>query len=302
MSEKSHDINSTARFVFYRYHPSLAAAVVFIVLFAITTGLHVYQIIRKRTWYFIPLAIGGIFEVVGYIARVISTRDQWALTPYIIQSLLTLVAPALFAASIYIILGRIIILVDGERYSLVRQKWLTKTFVVGDILSFLVQGAGGGIQGSSKGDQDKVKLGENLIIAGLFIQLAFFGAFVIVAGIFHFRLVRSRASNSHSFTVNIDALPWKRHLVTLYITSGLILVRSVFRVVEYLQGNAGYLLRHEVFLYIFDALLMFAVMVAFNWVHPSQVTEAWQERVKSEAHGEALHSGQGHELRGVNNA
>lgn len=54
--------------------------------------------------------------------------------------------------------------------------------------------------------------------------------------------------------------------------------RSVFRVVEYLQGNAGYLLSREVFLYIFDAVLMLAVMVLFNWVHPSQVTEAFHKR------------------------
>lgn len=58
------------------------------------------------------------------------------------QSLLILVAPALFAASIYIILGRVILLVDGERYSLVRLKWLTKTFVLGDVFSFLLQGSG----------------------------------------------------------------------------------------------------------------------------------------------------------------
>ena len=130
------------------------------------------------------------------------------------------------------------------------------------------------------------KLGENLIIAGLFIQLFFFGAFVIVAGLFHLRLVRSRSSGSGATLVNIDLLPWKRHLVNLYVTSGLILVRSVFRVIEYLQGNSGYLLRQEVFLYIFDALLMFAVVVAFNWVHPSQVTEAWQDRVKSASRGD----------------
>lgn len=58
------------------------------------------------------------------------------------QSLLILLAPALFAASIYIILGRIILMTDGERYSLVRQKWLTKIFVAGDVLSFLMQGSG----------------------------------------------------------------------------------------------------------------------------------------------------------------
>jgi len=34
-------------------------------------------------------------------------------------------------------------------------------------------------------------------------------------------------------------------------------------VIEYVQGNAGYLISHEVFLYIFDTLLMEAVMLIF---------------------------------------
>lgn len=62
--------------------------------------------------------------------------------PYIMQTLLCLVAPALFAASIYMTLGRIIRLVDGEHHSLIRLKWLTKIFVAGDIISFITQGAG----------------------------------------------------------------------------------------------------------------------------------------------------------------
>jgi hypothetical protein len=60
-------------------------------------------------------------------------------------------------------------------------------------------------------------------------------------------------------------------MMALYLASGLIVVRSVFRVVEYLQGFDGYLLRHEAYLYIFDALLMFLVMVLFNVIHPSEV-------------------------------
>lgn len=58
------------------------------------------------------------------------------------QELLLLLAPALFAASIYMVLGRIILLVDGEKSSVIRSKWLTKLFVAGDVLSFLVQSAG----------------------------------------------------------------------------------------------------------------------------------------------------------------
>jgi hypothetical protein len=59
------------------------------------------------------------------------------------------------------------------------------------------------------------------------------------------------------------------------------MIRSIFRVVEYIGGNAGYLLSHEVYLYVFDALLMFLVMASFNWIHPSQVTEAYQKRWRS---------------------
>jgi hypothetical protein len=203
------------------------------------------------------------------------------------QSLLLLIAPALFAASIYIVLGRVILLVDGEQYSLIRQKWLTKIFVTGDVISFLVQAGGGGIQGA--GSLDLLHAGEKIIVVGLFLQLAFFGFFIVVAGLFHYRFVKanprskmqSPLSNDTVQHANVEAhqLPWKRHLLALYIASALIMVRSIFRVIEYVQGNNGYLLRHEVFLYIFDALLMFLVMCLFNWVHPAEVTDLHQKRL-----------------------
>jgi hypothetical protein len=193
------------------------------------------------------------------------------------QSLLLLIAPALFAASIYIVLGRVILLVDGEQYSLIRQKWLTKIFVTGDVISFLVQAGGGGIQG------------EKIIVVGLFLQLAFFGFFIVVAGLFHYRFVKANPRSKMQSPLSDDTvqhlaveahqLPWKRHLLALYIASALIMVRSIFRVIEYVQGNNGYLLRHEVFLYIFDALLMFLVMCLFNWVHPAEVTDLHQKRL-----------------------
>ena len=48
---------------YYRYNPSLAAAAIFIVLFLSTTTFHLYQLIRTRTWYFIPLVVGGFCEL-----------------------------------------------------------------------------------------------------------------------------------------------------------------------------------------------------------------------------------------------
>jgi hypothetical protein len=44
----------------YKYVPSLAAAVLFCVLFGITTLFHIWQIARKRVYFMIPFAIGGV--------------------------------------------------------------------------------------------------------------------------------------------------------------------------------------------------------------------------------------------------
>ena len=50
----------TIDFKLYRYDPSMAAAVVFIILFLIATGLHLYQMLRTRTWILIPFILGGV--------------------------------------------------------------------------------------------------------------------------------------------------------------------------------------------------------------------------------------------------
>lgn len=60
-------------------------------------------------------------------------------------------------------------------------------------------------------------------------------------------------------------------MIALYVASVLILVRSVVRVVEYLQGYDGYLMRTEAFIYVFDALLMFVTMLVLQYAHPSEI-------------------------------
>lgn len=58
------------------------------------------------------------------------------------QSALILIAPAFLAASVYMTLGRIIAMLQAERYSVIKLRWLTKIFVAGDVLSFLMQASG----------------------------------------------------------------------------------------------------------------------------------------------------------------
>ncbi|TVY33551.1 Protein RTA1 [Lachnellula subtilissima] len=247
-------------FVFYRYHPSLVAAAIFVACFAITTLLHIVQAARARTYYFIPLIIGGLLECIGYVGRALAHNNETNMSIFIMQTLTLLVAPALFAASIYMILGRLVLATRGESLAPIRASRLTKIFVCGDVVAFLVQAGGGGLMAQQK-TQDS---GKFIVLAGLFIQIIFFGIFVITSSIFHKRLAGSPTQESL-------VVPRQKYMFALYFASLLILIRSVFRVLEFAGGNTGPLESSEVYLYVFDAILMLGVMVGFNIVHPGAI-------------------------------
>lgn len=109
-------------------------------------------------------------------------------------------------------------------------------------------------------------MGNNLVIGGLWVQLIVFGLFFLTTIIFHIRI--QRKPTPRSTTVQV---PWLRYIYILYVAGVLILVRSVFRTAEYMQGHDGYLIRHEVYFYVLDATLMFLLSVLLNIFHPSTV-------------------------------
>lgn len=120
----------------------------------------------------------------------------------------------------------------------------------------------------ASGTDSNLSLGQKIIIVGLCIQLIFFGLFIIVSVIFHRRMAASPTTASLSIRVS-----WRKYLYSLYAVSVLIMIRSIFRVAEYVQGADGTLLRNEVYLYIFDAALMWILMVLLNVVHPGLISE-----------------------------
>jgi hypothetical protein len=189
---------------------------------------------------------------------------NWALGPYVMQSTLLLIAPAFFAASIYMELGRIILMVKGEQLAIIRVSWMTKIFVAGDVLSFLMQASGAGIMVT--GSTASASTGQNVIIAGLFVQIIFFGFFLLSAVVF-----QRRINAQPSAAAVASQYPWAKHMWALHSSSILILIRSIVRVVEYIQGTHGYVMGHEAFIYVFDGMLMFVVLGIFLAVHPSQV-------------------------------
>lgn len=210
-----------------------------------------------------PLTCSLLVEFAGYAARASARNKLDRLMPYIIQNFFILVAPALFAASIYMTLSQVMRSVQGERYSLVSFRWLTTIFVGGDVVSFVVQGGAAPLMVLAQ--QKYMKIGEGVVIAGLFIQVVMFGFFIVTSCVFEKRMNRHLGSAVNAF----GTCHWRQTMRMLYGVSALIVVRSVFRIVEYIMGYGGYLLRNEWPLYVFDAVLMSGVMGLFLWRFPS---------------------------------
>lgn len=106
---------------------------------------HLYVHLSQRYLIVNLLSNPRIGQVLGYIFRTINATEpyqQWSKIPYILQVVLPLVAPALFAASIYMTLGRTVEMSEGDKYLFIKRSMPTKIFVIGDIISFLMQGAG----------------------------------------------------------------------------------------------------------------------------------------------------------------
>ncbi|KAK5065407.1 hypothetical protein LTR84_001245 [Exophiala bonariae] len=180
----------------------------------------------------------------------------------IVQKILLLVAPSVFAATIYMILGRTIIAVQAAHLSPIRPSLLTKIFVTGDVICFCVQLGGAAIM--SGANLTSVRTGRYIILAGLGLQIFLFGLFVFVATIFHMRIRKERTDAS-----NRPEIQWEVMIMVLYVVSGVIMVRNLFRVVETAGGRDGYLLSHEWPLFVFDGILMVCVMVILLYYFPT---------------------------------
>ena len=106
--------------------------------------------------------------------------------------------------------------------------------------------------------------GSHIVLAGLAMQIAIFAFFVVVAAIFH-RRVRA-GPKSLEGPLHFEKCMW-----VIYFTSGLILVRNIVRIAEFVEGFDGYIILHETFLYVFDAVPMAIVLAVFAVCYPSKL-------------------------------
>lgn len=245
----------------YNYVPSLAAGVLFCVLFGLSMVVHIVQFTWKRTWWCSVFAIGCLVELLGWAARAWSSQCPYMSTAFLMQISTLIIAPTFYTAGAYILLGRLI-KIFGRNSSALSPNLYLWIFCTCDVLSLVIQALGGGI---ASGEANKVNgntaPGTNIMVVGIIFQMASITVFVLFAADFLRRTMRKRLLQSWSH----PAVPL---LGAMVLSAVCIYIRSIYRTIELLQGWNGYLITTQRFFIALDASMMVIAVAIFNVIHP----------------------------------
>ncbi|GAA97724.1 hypothetical protein E5Q_04403 [Mixia osmundae IAM 14324] len=162
------------------------------------------------------------------------------------------------SAICYTTLGELTTLLGG-RFS---PRFYVVVFVTADVICLAVQAAGGSIGSLAVVHYEDPKVGTKLMLAGIAAQLATTVIFLILAA--DFAITRRHALTTSSRDVKLVASTTL--IVTLFIV-----IRGIYRTCELAEGWVGYLIVHQPYFLVFDALLMISCLVLFNIIHPSRM-------------------------------
>lgn len=166
--------------------------------------------------------------------------------------------------------------------SFISPQWCTRVFVAGDLLCLNIQSGGAGLLPKPRLE----KIGNGIIVAGLALQVVIFGGFMACCVLFHWRFKRHlRVSGGNGRMAEVK---WESVLGMLYVTSVLICIRNVFRLVEFIGGQDGYLVKNEWPVYAFDGALMVLVMLGFYvWYPPQLEVSSTEDMIELQSGDEA---------------
>ena len=246
-------------------------------MFGIYILVNIFIGIRHKTWgYMTAMFFGLAGEVIGYIARSLLSQNPFDPTGnnFLIYLVCLTIAPAFLSAAVYLCLARIIV-VYGEHLSRFRPGTYTLVFCGCDIFSLVLQAAGGGIaSGANTASQDR--LGINLMLAGLSVQVASLALFGLCCGEFAYRLSKDPQSWSLEYAGLYQRKIFKAFLCGLCIATLTIFIRSAFRVAELSGGFHGPLANNQISFMILEGVMIIIATSCLTLLHPGVAFQgAW---------------------------
>ncbi|KAF2813054.1 putative RTA1 domain protein [Mytilinidion resinicola] len=256
----------------FTYVPSLAGNVLYAVIFGIILIAQIYLGIRKRTWGYLAGMFGGLLlEIIGYAGRIQLHFNPFPFNPFLENLICLTIAPAFLSAAIYLTLGRVIV-IYGPPVSPLKPRTYSIIFVSCDLLSLILQSAGGAITATADtGDQTTHDLGVHIMIAGLIFQVVSLCVFMALCAAIWLRIWRHPdlvADESEKLSALRKTRMWRVMLWALAAATVFIIVRSIFRVAELWGGFNGSLANNEAMFMVFEGAMLVIACSALTVGHP----------------------------------
>lgn len=145
------------------------------------------------------------------------------------------------------------------------------TFAAISLLVEILSGQGASNSANQSLSESRQNVGHALLKAALLLQIFVAVAFLLLAATFQRRCLKN----------GINSPKVNQPLLTLYVSTALLLVRTIYRTVEYFSiaslrfrdpdfdpATITPLIRYEWWFYVFEAVLMLANTFVINWRHP----------------------------------
>ncbi|EKG10348.1 Major facilitator superfamily [Macrophomina phaseolina MS6] len=227
----------------YGYRPNVPANAFFVALFGVTALAQTVQGFKYGTW-----------------------------TYCIVMICLLTLAPAFLAGAIYLMLKHIV-LTTSPTLSRFPARYYTYIFITCDLLSLVLQAAGGGTAATStqngRTDLTQLQSGEHIMMAGLAFQVFTLCIFFVLSLEYAIRVRQAPSGALKHETANVRASKRFRAFVgALALAFVAILVRCVYRIVEMAGGWKNPIMQNEASFIVLDSSLCSLAALVLTVFHP----------------------------------
>ncbi|KAI1565973.1 RTA1 domain containing protein [Pyrenophora tritici-repentis] len=250
------------------YYPNLSVNIFFAAFFGVFGIAQLALCLRYKTWmYSMAISLGCLCEVLGYIGRIMMNDNPFTEAGFQMQICCLIIAPAFVSAGIYVTLKHLV-LNFGESWSRLRPGMYTYVFIVGDVTSLILQGAGGGIAASSDFGSELQDQGTDVMIAGVVFQVFTLAVFGLLLAEYAVRTCRHRDEVSPEAMSLLRSKKFRGFVFAVLIAFSTIFSRCIYRIPELTGGWRSELMREEFDFIILEGVMVAIAVAALTIFHP----------------------------------
>lgn len=252
----------------YGYYPSLPANGFFLGFFALFFGFNTVFGAYYGTWaYTVAMCAACATEAIGYVGRIMLHHNPWSNTGFIMQITCIIIGPAFNSAAMYLTL-KYLCLRFGPQWSRIQPRLYTWIFISGDLISLILQGAGGGMAASANGDETKTKKGNNIAMAGIAWQVFTLATFGLTVLDFVYRRAKAVTPLSPAASLVARSLSFRLFATATVFAWITIFIRCIYRIIEFAGGWRNSIMQNETDFIILEGAMIVAATFCQTIFHP----------------------------------